>query len=123
MAEDRVQMPSRRKDGTVDQSENYEIIGDKDTARDAIAEQLAQQRISEADTKRAEEQAAANTAEAQLSPDEQARKDEYDALAEAARSDAESEVEARWVDPASRQSEPEQTVSRSSRRRSSETNE
>jgi hypothetical protein len=118
MAEDKVQVPSRRKDGTPDQTENYELVGDKETTTAAIAEQLAQQAVSEADQKRAAE-AAAVTAEAEsLSPEEEARKSEYDALVEQARSEAEAEVEARWVDPASRQTEPEETTTRSSRRRS-----
>lgn len=116
MAEDRVQVPSLRKDGTPDQTDNFEIIGDKDAAVAAIAEQLAQQKISEVDQQRAAEQAAVEGPT--LSPEEQARKDQHDALADEAQSEAEALVEARWVDPASRQSEPEETTTRSSRRRS-----
>jgi hypothetical protein len=116
-------MPSRRKDGTVDQSDGYEIIGDKEAVAAAIATQLAQQRVSEADDKRAQAQAAATAEGPSLSPEEQARKDEYDALAEQAESDATAEVEARWVDPAARQAKPEETTTRSSRRRSSSSEE
>lgn len=123
MAEDKVQVPSLRKDGTPDQTENFEIIGDKETAVAAISEQLAQKKISEADETRAAEQAAANSAEAQLSPEEQARKDEYDALADEAQSEAEALVEARWVDPASRQTDTEETTTRRSRRRSANSDE
>lgn len=116
MPEDKVQMPSLRKDGTPDQTENYEIVGDKEGVVAALAERNAQRLISEADQKRAAEQAAATVEGASLSAEEQALKDEYDALAEQGKADAEAEVEARWVDPAGRQAEPEQTTTRRSRR-------
>lgn len=114
---DRVQVPSRRKDGTVDQTDNYELIGDKETTTAAISEQLAQQRISAADDVRAREQAATAAEAPALSAEEQARLDEYNSLTDAARADAEAEVEARWVDPAARQTATEETTTRSSRKR------
>lgn len=119
MPEDKVQMPSLRKDGTPDQTENYEIVGDKEGTTAALAARNAQRLISEADQKRAAEQASAGAEGESLSPEEQALKDEYDALAEQGKADAEAEVEARWVNPASRQSEPEETTTRR-RRRSAE---
>lgn len=115
---DRVQVPSRRKDGTPDQTDTYEIIGDKDTAKAAIAEQLGQMKVSAADDVRAREQAAGNAGEGpSLSPEEQARKDEYDALLAEGEAEAESEVEANWVDPApaERQSTVETTTRRGRR--------
>ena len=123
MAEDRVQVPSIRKDGTPDQSDGFEIIGDKDTATEAIATQLGQMKVSAADEERAAAQAAATAEGAQLSPEEQARKDQHDALLEEGRSEAESLVESRWVDPASRQAAPEETTTRSSRRRAASSDE
>lgn len=119
MPEDRVQMPSYRKDGTVDQSSNYEIVGDKDAAKKAIATSLAQNATADAGAARAEAQAADTAEGASLSPEEQARQDELDALVKQAEADAEAEVEARWVDPASRQAEPETATTRRSRRSAS----
>lgn len=116
MPEDRVQVPSFRKDGTPDQTENFEIIGDKDIAKEAIATSLAQNKTAAAGEARAQ---AAAEEEAELSPEEQARKDEVDGHVADAESEAESLVEARWVDPASRQSAAEETTTRSSRRRAS----
>jgi hypothetical protein len=109
-------MPSLRKDGTPDQSENYEIIGDKDAAKEALATSRAQNATAEAGAARAEAQAAEA---ASLSPEEQARQDEIDAIVKQAEAEAEAEVEARWVDPASRQAEPETTTTRRSRRSAS----
>lgn len=116
MPEDRVQTVSRRKDGTPDQSENFEIIGDKETAIEANGRQLGEMKVSAADEKRAQEQAAANTqGEASLSPEEQARKDEHDKLMEEGRAEAEAEVNARLVDTSARQTEPEKATTRRSR--------
>jgi hypothetical protein len=117
MPVDRVQVPSRRKDGTADQSDGYELIGDKETTEAAIAEQLGQMLVSAADDQRAQAQAAAAAEGPQLSAEEQARKDEHDALLEQAKAQAADEVSSRWVDPASRQTQPEEATTR--RRRSS----
>ena len=113
MPEDRVQMPSRRKDGTIDQSENYEIIGDKETAKAALAASIAQNRTAEAGAAKAAERAAGDEIPAEES------NAEIDAIVEAAEAEADAEVEARWVDPASRQAEPETTTTRRSRRSAS----
>lgn len=113
MPEDRVQVPSFRKDGTPDQTDNFEIIGDKDVAKEAIATSLAQNKTAAAGEVRA--QAAAAEGEAELSPEEQARQDEVDAAVADAESEADSLVESRWVDPASRQAEPEKATRRSRR--------
>lgn len=109
-------MPSFRKDGTPDQTDNFEIIGDKDVAKEAIATSLAQNKAAATGEARAAAEAAEEAAT--LSAEEQARKDEVDAAVAEAESEAESLVEARWVDPASRQAEPETTTSRRSRRSS-----
>lgn len=95
MAEkDRVQVPSRRKDGTPDQTDDYEIIGDPETAKAAIAEQLGQMKVSEADQARAAAQAAEEAA-GQLTEEEQARKDEHDALMAEGEAEADAEVSSR----------------------------
>lgn len=115
--EDRVAMASRNKDGTPDQTEGYEIIGDKETAIAATAEQLAQMAA-----------AAAAPAVEEDNPDEvpgpspadQERVDANAALLESARAEAEAEVESRHVDPRKRQAEVETTVKRSSRRSATE---
>lgn len=117
MPEDRVQMPSIAKDGSYDQSENFEIVGDKDAAKTALATSLAQNATAESGAAAAEAQAADETPA--LSPEEQARKDQIDQHVADAESEAEALVEARWVDPAARQAEPEQTTTRRSRRSSS----
>jgi hypothetical protein len=90
---DRVQVPSRRKDGTVDQTDDYEIIGDPETAKTAIAEQLGQMKVSEADQAA---RAATGTDDevAGPTPEEQARIDEHQALMAEGEAEAESEVAA-----------------------------
>lgn len=110
MPEDRVQMPSLNKDGTIDQTENYEIIGDKEAVTDAIATRDAQNATAEAGAAKAAEQAATDDVPADTS------NAEIDAIVEEARAGAEAEVEARWVDPAARAAEPETTTTRRSRR-------
>lgn len=119
MPEDRVQMPSIAKDGSYDQSENFEITGDKQAAKDALARSLAQNATAQSGAARAEAQAAEAAGETALSPDEQARKDEIDSHVSDAESEAESLVESRWVDPAARQAAPEQATSRRGRRSAS----
>lgn len=119
MPEDRVQVPSIRKDGTPDQSENFEIIGDKDVARTAIATSLAQNKTADAGEARA--QAAAADEGPVLSPEEEARKAEVDAAVAEAETEAAALVEARWVDPASRQTTTEETTTRRSRRSTTNT--
>lgn len=114
MPEDRVQMPSFRKDGTPDQTDNFEIVGDPDAAKEAIATSLAQNKTAAAGEARAQAEAADEGP--QLSPEEQARKDEVDAAVEEARSEAESMVSAR-------QTQPEEATTRSRRRRSSSSEE
>ena len=113
--EDRVQMASRRKDGTPDQTEGYEIIGDKATAAAATAEQLAQMAAAA--------QAPATVEDTDEipgpSPADQKRVDANKALLESAKSEAEKEVSARHVDPATRKAKVETATRRSSR--SSET--
>lgn len=99
MPEDRVQVPSRRKDGTADQSDGYEIIGDADAAKTAIAQQLAQNATAEAGAARAAEQAAENAGTPALSAEEQARKDEIDGIVAQADADAQAEVDARIAAP------------------------
>jgi len=90
---DRVQVPSRNKDGSVDQTPDYELIGDPETTKAAIAEQLGQMKVSEVDAQRAAAQAA--TEGPTLSAEEQARVDEHNSLFEQAASEAEAEVAAR----------------------------
>lgn len=46
---DRVAMPSLRKDGTPDQTEDFEIVGDKDAVRTALVEREKQRLVSIAD--------------------------------------------------------------------------
>lgn len=99
MPEDRVQVPSRRKDGTADQSDGYEIIGDPDAAKTAIAQQLAQNAGAEAGAARAEAQAAENAEGPVLSAEEQARKDEIDGIVAQAEADAQAEVDSRTPAP------------------------
>lgn len=108
--QDRVQMASRRKDGTPDQTEGYEIIGDKETAIAATAEQLAQMAAAAA--------AAENPPED--NPDEVPgpsgedleRVEANKALLASARSEAEAEVGQRHVDPQKRQAKVETTAKR-----------
>lgn len=116
MPEDRVQMPSLNKDGSIDQTENYEIIGDKEAVTAALATRDAQNATADAGAARAAEQAATDEVPADTS------NAEIDAIVEEARAGAEAEVEARWVDPAARQAAPEETTTRSSRRRAAADN-
>jgi hypothetical protein len=94
MPVDRVQTVSRRKDGTPDQTDGFEIIGDRDTAVEANARQLGEMLVSAADEKRAAEAAATAAAAAGPSPEDQARIDEHEALLEQGRTMAEAEVDA-----------------------------
>lgn len=110
---DRVQVPSRRKDGTVDQTDDYEIIGDPETAKAAIGAQLAQMKVAEADAARANAAAAAD--QPQLSPDEQATRDQHDALIAEGQAEADAEVDAHLAQT----DEPTTTTTR--RRKSTET--
>lgn len=117
VVEDRVQMASRKKDGTPDQTEGYELIGDKETTVEATAQQLAQM-------KAAAQAPATDEGESDEvpgpSPEEQKRVDANKALLETARSEAEAEVSARFVDPAQREVQVE-TAARRTSRRSAET--
>lgn len=49
---DRVVMASRKADGSPDQTENFEYIGDKDIAIEAATTQLAEQAVSAVDQER-----------------------------------------------------------------------
>lgn len=111
---DRVAMASRQKDGTPDQTEGYEIVGDKETAIAATAEQLGQMAVSAAD--QANPPPSGNPDEvAGPNAEEQKRIDEHQALLDAAQSEAEAEVAARFVDPAAA------TVETTSRKAAKET--
>lgn len=113
-------MPSIAKDGSYDQSENFEITGDKETAKAALAASLAQNASAQSGAARAEAQAAEVAGETGLSPEEQARKDEIDSHVSDAEAEAESLVESRWVDPSARQAAPERATRRSRRSNSDE---
>ena len=92
---DRVQQASLRKDGTPDQTPDYEIIGDRDTAVAAEAERLAQLATSNAG-------AAAGVGEpenAGPTADGQARIDANKATLEEAKAEAEAEVDAHMAAP------------------------
>lgn len=93
---DRVQMVSRKADGTPDQTDEFEIIGDRATAVAAAAEQLGQQRVSNEDQARARAEAdeAAAAGESSLSPEEEERIAKHRSLMESAAADAAAEVDA-----------------------------
>jgi hypothetical protein len=112
---DRVQTISRRKDGTPDQTDNFEIIGDRDTAVEANARQLGEMLVSAADEKRAAGQAAAAAGATGPSPEDQARIDEHEALLEQGRAMAETEVDAHLA------TGEEETTPRRSRKKAVET--
>lgn len=98
----RVVMIPRRPDGSPAIEGDYEVIGDKDFATRAAAEQLGQIAVSNADHARAREQAAAVAgAEPSLTPDEQARVDAHrDLMTQAARQAAGEVGSAHSGDPA-----------------------
>lgn len=87
---DRVQQASLRKDGTPDQTEDYEIIGDRDAAVAAEAERLAQMATSAegSNAGAGEPEHSGPTAEGQ------ARIDANKATLEAAKAEAEAVVDA-----------------------------
>lgn len=89
---DRVAMLSRKPDGSLDQI-NPEVIGDKEQAIAASKEQLAQQAVSAVD---AAEQAAQSASQVEQTQDPtiQRRQDVHKHVAEAAKKQAEADVEA-----------------------------
>lgn len=91
---DRVQMVTRNPDGSARQTDGYEIVGPKDIAERAAAEQLTQLHISNADQAHQRERLAETGGVGDTTPDEevQARIDHHQALAEAAKAQAASEV-------------------------------
>ncbi len=92
---DRVSMVTRNPDGTPKgQSETFEIIGDKDFATRAAAEQLGQQAVSNEDHARARKAAAeaAGVAGPSLSPEEEERSNKHKELMSAAAKQAAAEV-------------------------------
>lgn len=93
---DRVSMVTRNPDGTPKgQSETFEIIGDKEFAVRAAAEQLGQQAVSNEDHARARKQAAeaAGTATPSLSPEEEERSKRHKELMSNAAKQAATEIE------------------------------
>lgn len=66
---DRVQMVSISKDGTPDQTSDFEIVGDKDAALAATKEQFAQIAVSRVDAEKRAELGLASTADTEPSPD------------------------------------------------------
>lgn len=88
---DRVMMVTRNPDGSPKQAGPFEVIGDKDTAVAAAAEQLGQIAVSNEDHARARE-AAAETAGPSLSPEEEERIKRHQDLMTAAAKQAETEI-------------------------------
>lgn len=89
---DRVQMVTRNPDGSARQSDGYEIVGDPAAAETAAAEQLKQLHISNADQAWQRERLAAEEADNAPDDEVQARIDHHQALADAAKAQAASEV-------------------------------
>lgn len=91
-------MVTRNSDGSPKQStDDFEIIGDKDFAVRAAAEQLGQLRVSNEDAARAQAQAAetAGTTGPSLTPEEEERLARHRSLMEGAAAEAAAEVNAR----------------------------
>jgi hypothetical protein len=94
---DRIVMPSRRADGTLDQVDP-EFIGDKDTAIAAAEEQLAVQAASAVDVAArgvTSTQAADGTGDSEPDAEVKALKDAQDKAVEDAKARARAEVEQR----------------------------
>lgn len=91
---DRVMMVTRNPDGSPKQAGPFEVIGDKDTAVAAAAEQLGQIAVSNEDHARARAAAAdtAGTAGPSLSPEEEERIKHHQDLMTAAAKQAETEI-------------------------------
>lgn len=91
---DRVQMLSIAKDGSIDQSPDVEIIGDKDAAVAATKRQFAEIAVAAVDAERRAELGLARTTDTGPSPDRaiDALKAEHDKAAAAAEKKAESLV-------------------------------
>ena len=93
---DRVVMVTRNPDGTPKgQSETFEVIGDKEFAIRAAAEQLGQQAVSNEDHARARKAAAeaAGTAGPSLTAEEEERINRHKELMTSAAKQAASEIE------------------------------
>lgn len=92
---DRVVMVTRNPDGSPKgQSDDFEIVGDKDFATRAAAEQLGQQAVSNEDHARARKAAAeaAGTTTPYLSPEEEERANRHKELMTSAAKQAAAEV-------------------------------
>lgn len=89
---DKVQMLSIAKDGTLDQSANVEIIGDKDAAIEATKEQFRQIAVANVDAEKRAELGLAGTEDTSPGPD--AKIDALRAEHEKAEAAAEKKAEA-----------------------------
>ena len=121
----RVVMIPRKPDGSPAIEGDFEVIGDKEFATRAAAEQLGQIAVSNADHARAREQAATTGAGPSLTEEEQARIDEHrDLMAQAAKQAA-TEVgsahsgDAAAAAPLERSAPVETATTRTSARKSS----
>lgn len=66
---DRVQMVSMTKDGTPDQTSDFEMVGDKEAVMEATKEQFAQIAVARVDAEKRAELGLAGTATGEPSPD------------------------------------------------------
>ena len=91
---DRVQMLSISKDGSLDQSPDVEIIGDKDAAVEATKEQFAQIAVAAVDAEKRAELGLAGSTDTEAGPDKaiDALRKEQDKAIAAAEKKAESVV-------------------------------
>lgn len=100
---DRIVMASRKPDGSPDQTENFEYIGDKDVAIEAAETQLAEQAVSAVDAARRgvstdepgiDGKPGGNEGSSAPDPVVQDLKDDHEKAAAAAKKTAKAEVEA-----------------------------
>lgn len=91
---DRVAMLSLRADGTPDQTERVEMIGDPETSKAATVEQFRQQAVSAEDVRLRGVTSASGAETVEQDPTIQALVDAHDKVAEQATKAAESAVDA-----------------------------